>query len=187
MLPQHSTDFSGRLRSWVWPLKPRSLILLLIDGAYLDVSSSTRRQKILSLILLLHSLIPPSPWHTIHKPASILPSLITPVRGKRKETKEQATVQTTLSPTLSDRLLRQWAQHTLRTPRLRQPQAPPILDIPPSAKQVVQVWTGVGKVDTGWRSSGVQVSAQVPVPVGASTDSGKTPSWLTTQMIPMMT
>ncbi len=186
MLPQHSTDFCGRLRSWVRPLKPRSQILVLTDGAYLDVPSSTRRQKTLSLILL-HSLITPSRWHAVHKPASKIPSLITPVGGKRKGTKERAAVQTISSPTLSDRLLRCGAQHTLQTPSLRQPQAPPTFEIPPSAKQAVQVWTRVGKVDTGWRRSGVQVSAQVPVPVGVSNDSRKTPSWLTRQVIPSMT
>ena len=42
------------------PFNPRSLILILTGGAYLDILSFTRRQKILSLILL-HSLILSSP------------------------------------------------------------------------------------------------------------------------------
>ena len=186
MLPQHSTDFSGRLRSWVRSLKPRSLILILTDGAYLDVSFSTRRQKTLSLILL-HSLIAPSRWHAIQKPASKIPGLITPVGEKREGTKERAVVQTTSSPTLSDRLLRCGAQHTLRTPSLIQPQAPPTFEVPPSAQQSLQVWMMVAKVCTRWRRPGVQVSAQLPVLVGASNDSRKTPSWLTRQTIPTMT
>jgi len=53
-------------------------------------------------------------------------------------------------------------------------------------KQAVQVWTRVGKVDTRWRRSGVQVSTQLPVPVGASNDSRKTLLYLTRQ-IPTMT
>jgi hypothetical protein len=38
------------------PWEPHSQILILTDGAYLDIPSSTRRQKTLSLIILLHSL-----------------------------------------------------------------------------------------------------------------------------------
>ena len=87
------------------PWKPRSLILILTDGAYLDVPSSTRRQKIPSLILL-QSLIPSSRRHKIHKSTSKISSFIAPVGGKRKGTKERAAVQTTSSHTLSDCPLR---------------------------------------------------------------------------------
>jgi len=39
------------------PWESHSQILILIDDAYLDIPSSTRRQKTLSLIILLHFLI----------------------------------------------------------------------------------------------------------------------------------
>ena len=87
------------------PWNPRSQISVLTDDAYLDVPSSARSQKIPSLILL-HSLLPSSRWHTTHKSAFKTSSLVTPVEGKRKGTRKQVVVQTTSSHTLSDRPLR---------------------------------------------------------------------------------
>ena len=83
--------------------------------------------------------------HDTHKTGSALQdlhdqgnsSLITLVGGNSKGTKERAAVQTISSPTLSDRLFPCEAQYTLQTPSLRQPQGPPIFEIPPSAQQTV--------------------------------------------------
>ena len=118
---------------------PRSQIPVLTDDIYLGISSFAKRRKISFLILLLRFLLCFSRRYTIHTSASKISSLITPMGGRRKGTKVQAAVQTILSLTLSDRLLRDGAQHTLRRPSLRQPPAPSIFEVPPSAQQTVQV------------------------------------------------
>ena len=117
---------------------PRSQIPVLTDDIYLGVSSFAKRQKI-SFLILLRFLLCFSRRYTIHPSASRISSLITPMGRRRKGTKEQAVVQSIPSLTLSDRLLRDGAQQTLRRPSLRQSQAPSIFEVPPSAQQTVQV------------------------------------------------
>lgn len=94
---------------------PYLQILVLTDDICLGVSSFAKRQKISYLIsfLLLHYLLCFSRQYTIYTFASKISSLITLLGGMRKETKEQAAVQTILFFTLSNCLWRDGAQYIL--------------------------------------------------------------------------